>query len=86
MKINLRIEYLSGESKDVTAVAADLVAFEDKYNLSVTRLESEMKFTHLLFLAWHALHRSKQTDKDFDAWVELVDSAGAPVQDPKSVG
>jgi hypothetical protein len=83
MKINLRVEYLSGEVKEVTASAADLVAFEDKYNLSVTKLESEMKFTHLLYLAWHSLYRTKQTDKEFTDWVELVDSAGAPVQDPK---
>jgi len=83
MKINLRVEYLSGEVKEVTASAADLVAFEDKYNLSVTKLESEMKFTHLLYLSWHSLYRTKQTDKEFTDWVELVDSAGAPVQDPK---
>lgn len=83
MKINLRIEFLSGESKEITAVAADLVAFEDKYNLSVTKLDEQLKFTHLLFLAWHALKRTKQTDKDFLDWVELVESAGASSSDPK---
>lgn len=75
MKINLCITYLSGESKDVTAAAADLVAFEEKYDLSVTKLGEQMKFTHLLYLAWHALSRTKQTDKDFLDWVELVDTA-----------
>jgi hypothetical protein len=86
LKINLRIEFLSGESKEVTASAADLVAFEDKFNLSVTRLDQEMRLTHLLYLAWHSLSRTKQTDKDFDAWVELVDTAGASAIDPKSRG
>jgi hypothetical protein len=83
MKINLRIEFLSGESKEVSAVAPDLVAFEEKFNLSVTKLESEMKLTHLLYLAWHALKRTKQTSEEFDAWVELVASAGASDKDPK---
>lgn len=83
MKINLRIEFQSGEAKEVTASAPDLVAFEDKFNLSVTKLDTEMKFTHLLFLAWHSLHRTKQTELQFDAWVELVESAGASQISPK---
>lgn len=83
MKLNLRIQFLSGETKEVTAVAADLVAFEDKYNLSVTKLDEQMKFTHLLFIAWHSLKRTKQTDKEFLDWVELVETAGGSAEDPK---
>jgi hypothetical protein len=82
MKISLRIDYLSGESKEITCSASDLVKFEDKFNLSISKLEDEMKFTHLLFLAWASESRSKQTDKDFDTWVELVSSVGAG-SDPK---
>lgn len=86
MKINLRVEFISGEAKEVTCSAADLVAFEDKFNLSIVKLESEMRITHLIFLAWHSLSRTKQTDKDFDAWVELVETVGASSIDPKSKG
>jgi hypothetical protein len=83
LKIDLRIEYLSGDVSEVTAQASDLVAFEDKYNISVSKLETEMKFSHLLFLAWHASKRAKLTDKVFEEWIELVSSAGVPDQNPK---
>jgi hypothetical protein len=82
LKINLRIEYLSGEAKEITCSASDLVKFEEKFNLSISKLDEDMKFTHLLFLAWSSESRNKQTDKDFDAWVELVSSVGAG-SDPK---
>ncbi len=82
MKINLRIEYLSGESKEIVCSASDLVKFEEKFNLSISKLDEDMKFTHLLFLAWSSESRNKQTEKDFDAWVELVSSVGAG-SDPK---
>lgn len=86
MKINLRIGYSSGESVDVIATAPDLVAFENKFDLSIVKLESEMKITHLLYLAWHALARKKETDKDFDTWVDFVESIVPTEQDPKSKG
>jgi len=82
LKINLRIEYLSGESKESVCSASDLVKFEEKFNLSISKLDEDMKFTHLLFLAWSSESRNKQTEKDFDAWVELVSSVGAG-SDPK---
>jgi hypothetical protein len=82
MKINLRIEFVSGESQEVSATAPDLVAFEDKFNLSVTKLESEMKFTHLVWLAWTSLSRQKLTSKEFDAWLADVASVG-PEASPK---
>ncbi len=86
MKINLRIGYASGETVEAIATAPDLVAFEDKFNLSVTKLESEMKITHLLYLAWHSMSRKKETDKDFDTWVEFVESIVPGEPDPKSKG
>jgi hypothetical protein len=73
---------VSGESQEVSATAPDLVAFEDKFNLSVTKLESEMKFTHLVWLAWTSLSRQKLTSKEFDAWLADVASVG-PEASPK---
>jgi hypothetical protein len=74
MKITLRILFVTGETKDVSAGPADLVAFEDKFNLSVANLEAEMRVTHLLWLAWKSESRQKTTVLDFDAWLETVDS------------
>jgi len=86
LKINLRIEYTSGEPVEISATAPDLVAFEDKFNLSVTKLETEMKVTHLLWLAWHYLSRKKLTDKEFDTWVEFVETIEPSDISPKSKG
>lgn len=86
MKINLRIELNTGDVKEVTCSAADLVAFESKYDISVTTLESNVKYTHLLFLAWTSEKRRKETTKDFESWVEDVASVGASDSDPKSKG
>ena len=85
MKLNLRIEFTDGTTKDIVCSASDLVAFEDKYNLSVTKLGDETKLSHLLFLAYHSESRKKQTTLDFDAWVDTVAEIGSSDLDPKSV-
>lgn len=83
MRINLRVEYISGESKEVVCSAADLVKFESEYNLSVTRLEAEMKLTHLLFLAYSSLSRQKLTTSSFDDWIQTVSTILPSETDPK---
>lgn len=83
MRINLTIEQLDGTKQDVTASAIDLVKFEERYDISVAKLEKEMKLTHLLFLAHSSLKRQKKTDLEFDAWLETVEGVGASATDPK---
>jgi hypothetical protein len=83
MKINLRILFLDGNSKEVTCSASDLVKFEDKFNISVSRIQEEVRITHLLYLAWSSEHRNKSTALDFDKWTETVESVGASEIDPK---
>jgi hypothetical protein len=83
MKINLRVTYESGSSEEVVCSAIDLVKFESRFDLSVTRLEKEMKLTHLLFLAHSSLFRQNKTKADFDAWVGTVSSIDASGTDPK---
>lgn len=85
MKINLRIQYNGKEPKEITCSASDLVAFEDKFNISVSKIAEDTKLSHLLFLAWHSEHRNKVTDLEFDAWVATVAEIGAGETDPKSV-
>jgi len=85
LKLNLRIEFIDGKAKDVTCSASDLVAFENKYDLSVTRLGEETKLSHLLFLAYHSEFRTKQTTLGFDEWVDTVATVGSSDLDPKSV-
>jgi len=70
--INLRVEFIDGSSAEVTAIAADLIAFESKFDLSVARLEKEIRLTHLFFLAYAVLKRTGQTSEEFEKWAESV--------------
>lgn len=84
MIINLQIEYADNTKKLVTAKTADFVAFETEYNISIAKLEQEVKYTHLLYLAWHAEKRTKATDLSFTDWVNEVESIEAePVKKSK---
>jgi hypothetical protein len=82
MKLNLRLTYTGKESKQITCTASDLVAFEEKYDRSVAKLEKEFKVTDLLFLSWHSEKRTKATDKEFADWLEDIESVDA---DPDAV-
>lgn len=70
--INLQVTYIDETSVECSAIAADLIAFEARFDLSVARLGDEVRLTHMFFLAWHALKRTGQTTDDFDKWVESV--------------
>lgn len=70
--IDLTITYLDGSEETVSAVAADLIAFESHFDLSVTRLEKELRLTHLVYLAWHALKRTKKTNDEFEAFSDKI--------------
>jgi hypothetical protein len=85
MKIILQIEFSDkpGEPKEVTCLASDMVKFESKFDLSVANLGSDLKITHLLFLAWASETRTKSTAKPFDEWVDEVISISA-ADDPKA--
>jgi len=83
MRITLRVNYNDGNSKDVICSARDLVAFEEKFSRSVAKLEQEFKLTDLLYLAWHSEKRTNATKKEFDPWLDEVESIGVSDQDPK---
>jgi hypothetical protein len=72
--INLQVSYIDGTTEDVTCLAADLIEFEERFDLSVARLEKEVKFTHLAFLAYAALQRTGKTSEDFKAWAQRISS------------
>lgn len=82
MNFTLLVNLLDGTSTEVTGIAADLVAFEAEYDLSVSRLNQDMKITHLLWLAWHVLKRTGETKETFQKWVESVE--GVEAANPKS--
>ena len=82
MRMQLDVEYNDGSTKEVKVIMADMVRFESKFDLSIAKLGQEMKVTHLLWLAWTALTREKQTTAEFEVWLEDVSTVGAV--DPKA--
>lgn len=70
--INLQVLFADGTTKEASAIAADLIAFETKFDMSVAKLSSEVRLTHLFFIAWHVMHRTKVTALDFEQWAETV--------------
>jgi hypothetical protein len=83
MKMILRVELTDGTINEVVCNARDFVAFEEKYERSVARFEQELKLTDLLFMAWHSLSRQKKTTKEFQNWLDDVESIEPSESDPK---
>lgn len=84
MKLNLRAEFLDGRVVDpIVVIMPDMLKFEEKFNLSVGSLAKSEKLTHIVFLAWAALSRTKQTDKGFDEFTETVSMVSASEESPK---
>jgi hypothetical protein len=83
MKLNLRVTYNASEPKEIICSAKDLVAFEEKYDRSVAKLQDEFKITDLLFLAWHSEKRNNETKKDFDSWLDDIESVEVSDKSPK---
>jgi len=84
LRITLRVTFLNGETKEVICSASDLVKFENHFQISVSKIEQDVKISHLLFLVHASETRTKATALDFDTWLETVDSVGASeINDPK---
>lgn len=83
MKLNLQLTYENGETRDITCNAADMVAFEDKYNVSIASLSTDPKMSYMLYLAWHSEKRTGGTKDNFEKWLDSVDMVGPSASDPK---
>jgi len=83
MRINLHLEFSDGTERDVTCNAADLVAFEDKFGVSIVKLGDEPRIGWLLYLGWHSEKRTGNTKDDYEKWLESVESVRDSESDPK---
>ncbi len=93
MKMKLDVKYNDGTTAAATVAAVDFVGFEEKFDRSVVKLETELKFSDLCWLAWHYLHRKNESIGDFHTWLENVDevkfgedSEIVPLESPASTG
>jgi hypothetical protein len=70
--ISLHVVFVDGAETDVSTAAADLIAFEERFDMSIAQLEKNLRMTHLFFIAWNALKRTGETKEVFEKWVEGV--------------
>ncbi len=76
--INLLIKFVDGESREVTAIVSDLMAFEERYDTSVASFASGVRLSWLVFIAWKAETRTKATSLDFDAYADQISAVEVP--------
>lgn len=74
MNFTLDIHYIGNDTpKTVNGIAADIVAFESKFDMSMSRLQKDVKLTHLMFLAYAVEKRTGATTDEFEKWLESVE-------------
>jgi hypothetical protein len=73
MRFTIRVQYVDGTEATAVASVPDFLAFERKYDRGVTDFQNGARLDWILFMAHHALTRSKQLTESYDAWVERVD-------------
>jgi hypothetical protein len=74
MNFTLDIHYIGNETpKTVNGIAADIVAFESKFDMSMSKLQKDVKLTHLMFLAYAVEKRTGATTDEFEKWLESVE-------------
>lgn len=70
--ISLKVVFVDGTEMDVLTTAADLIAFEERFDMSIAQLEKNLRMTHLFFIAWNALKRVGETKDVFEKWIDVV--------------
>jgi hypothetical protein len=81
MQTNLQITYADKTVKAVSTTPADIVALERTFEISIARLGTDFKMTHLYFLAWSVENRTKATELEFESWLEVIE--GVDSETPK---
>jgi hypothetical protein len=87
MRLGFEVVYVDGNKDKVICGAPDFIAFEQKFEIAITRLQNDPRFSYLAFLVWNSLRRNKKTDKSFEDWCETIEVInGDETNDPKSEG
>jgi hypothetical protein len=80
MGMVIAIKGLDGKEVEVKPGPADFVAFEAKFEMAVSDIQ---QVTHIYWMAYNTARRMKQTNLEFDAWLESVESIEVVDADPK---
>ena len=61
-----------GKKFEVKIKPIDIVQFERKFNVPISKLNEESRYEWLLYLAWLGTKRNGVTE-DYDTWINLVE-------------
>ena len=84
MRIPFTVEFIDGSKESVVASTPDFIAFEEKYNIAVTTIQSDPRLTYLSFIVWNSLRRNKKTEKTFEDFCESLENISGDDVDPKA--
>jgi hypothetical protein len=74
VKFALLIHGTDGTPRKSVAEFADFIKFEEVHNISMAKIEDNLKVRDLAWLGWHSEKRRGKTALSFDAWIETVES------------
>lgn len=69
---NMIVVMNDGTKLEVNIKPGDIVKFERKFDVAVSKLQEEQRYEWLLYLAWLGAKRNGVTD-DYDTWIDQVD-------------
>ena len=81
MKLGLTVHGTDGKQRLAVVAFPDFVKYEEAHNVSMARVEAEMKVRDLAWLACHCEKRNKVTALDFDSWLDTVEQISAEGED-----
>jgi hypothetical protein len=72
MKLVLMIWGTDDKERQCVAEFVDFVKYEEQHNISMSKVEQDIKVRDLAWLAWHSEKRRGNTQLNFDQWLETV--------------
>ena len=76
MKLALYIHAHDGGERECLAEFVDFVKYEEQHNVSMSKVEQDIKIRDLAWLAWHSEKRRGKPTLDFDKWLETIANIG----------
>ena len=81
MKIGLTVHGTDGKKRLAIVTFPDFIKYEEVHDVSMAKVEAQMRVRDLAWLAWQSEKRNKVTDLDFYAWTETVEIISAEGED-----
>ena len=78
MKLTIKVSYRTPAADlvtdEVTTSIATIAAWERRFKRRISDLQAGIGVDDIMFLAWHRLNQQKREGRDYDAWLESVES------------